>query len=127
MALSLRSSIASVTNEPRVNAQESFAVPASRIRKKGLSALVILSDYLGIITNAAIAVIILVISFAISNQPIAREIVTAARASITPDAVDLMPFIGHSLSFECSRFSQTSSPPRTKPDPRNGQLTTGEK
>ena len=81
---------------------------ASGFGKKGLSALVIPSDYLGIITNTAIAVI-LVISFAISNQPIARGIITAARANTISGPADLMPLIGHSLSLECSRFSQTSS------------------
>ena len=88
---------------------------ASRSRKKGLSALVILSDYLGIITSAAVVVIILVVLAAISGQPIARKIVTAAMANTIPDHLDLVPLIGHSLLFECSRFSQTLSPPRTKP------------
>ena len=95
--------------------------------KKGLSALVILSDYLGIITNAAVAVITLIVLLAIYSQPIAREIVTAARANVILVPVDLMPLIGHSLSFECSQVSQTFSPPRTKPHPRNGQPSIGEK
>ena len=77
--------------------------------KKGLSALVILLNYLGIITNAAVTVITLIILFSISSQPIARRIVTAARASIIPDPVYPVPLIGHSLLFECSQFQQTLS------------------
>jgi hypothetical protein len=72
--------------------------------KKGASA---------IITNAAVTVIILIVLFSTSSQPIVREIVTAAGANTTPYTINLMPFIGHSLSFECLLFSQTSPPPRT--------------
>ena len=95
--------------------------------KKALSALVLLLNHPGIITNSVVTVITLIVLFSIYNQPIARRIVTAARASIIPDLVYPVPIIGHSLSFECSRFSQTLSPPRTEPYPRNGQLSIGEK
>jgi hypothetical protein len=72
--------------------------------KKGLSAS---------ITNAAVTVIILIVLFSTSSQPIARENVTAATANINSYTINLMPFIRHSLSFKCLLFSQTSSPPRT--------------
>ena len=75
--------------------------------------MLILSDQQGIITNAAVAVIILLVLFAIFSQPIAREIVTAARANTTLYAINLKSLIGHSLSFKCSLFSQTFPPPRT--------------
>jgi hypothetical protein len=100
---------------------------SGRVRKKGLFALFILSNHLGVITNSAAAVIILVVLFSILSEPIAREIVTAARLNDLPESIYPMPLIGHSLSFECSLFSQTSSPTENQPDSRSGQLTIGEK
>ena len=96
----------------------------------------------GIITYPDLAVIILLILFAILSQPIAREIVTAARANTTSYAINLAH--GEILKLRPPVFL-LSAPHRTltlfrvlavftnfppaenRPGPRSGQLTIGEK